>query len=303
MNETMHELSVPGVVQFRVRVDRDQLLLLFVAFNLAFLVIDVGVAHSVNAFRPIYEWIPIFAPWPGVVTSLWLAFRRQAGGLSRVAHFGAMVLNIVVGVMGTAFHLAAVLPAGRGWSWAWVCFGAPVLAPLSFAGVGLVGLWAAMREEPAESGVLSLPGVFRIRAPLSKTRHLLWFVGLGFAGAAATSFVDHGQYGYVWAEWIPVAAGLFATLVVMGRAVVRRPSDGDTVAYLWTMVLSIVVGAAGIAFHLSKDLADTGAMSLERMRALAPVFAPGLFADLGILGLLVMMSDEAAGGEAAAVTS
>jgi hypothetical protein len=292
MNTSMHELSLPGVAQVRLRLTRDQLLLLFVAFNLAFLVLDVYVAHSVNAFRPVYEWIPIITSWPGVLTSLWLAFRERPGTLSRLVHLAAMLLNVVVGVMGTAFHLRAVTPPGGGWAWAWICFGAPVLAPLSFAGVGLVGLWAVLREEPPGSGILSLPGVFRLRAPLSKTQHLLWFVALGFGGAAATSFVDHGQYGYTWAEWIPVATGLFATLVVIGRAVVPRPSDGDTVAYLWTMVLSIVVGVAGFAFHLSRDLADTGAMSLERMRALAPIFAPGLFVDLGILGLLVILSDE-----------
>src|SRR5262249_31295272 len=105
MNDTSHELSLPGVAHFHLQMTRDQLLLLFVGFNLAFLVLDVGVAHSVNAFRPVYEWIPIIAPWPGVLTALWMAARSRAGETARLVHLAAMLLNVLVGVMGTAFHL------------------------------------------------------------------------------------------------------------------------------------------------------------------------------------------------------
>jgi hypothetical protein len=54
------------------------------------------------------------------------------------------------------------------------------------------------------------------------------------------------------------------------------------------MIAAVLVGILGFGFHLSADLAGTGQISLERILAFAPVFAPLLFSDLGILGLLVV---------------
>lgn len=292
-----HDVSLLGVATARLRVGRDQLLLIFAAFNLAFLVVDVGIAHSINSFRPVYEWIPVLAAWPGVATCLALAVPQRPSDRLRLLHQAAMLLNIIVGVLGTVFHLRAVIPPAGGWAWAWIAFGAPVLAPLSFAGAALVGLVASWHETPGHPGLLNITSHLRVRAPLSRTQHLLCFVALGFAGAALMSFQDHGQYGYTFWEWIPIATGLFATLVVFGRAWNPRPHHPDELTYLWTMILAIVVGVAGIAFHLSKDLADSGAVSFERMRALAPIFAPALFSDLGILGLIVALRESPASSE------
>jgi hypothetical protein len=51
----------------------------------------------------------------------------------------------------------------------------------------------------------------------------------------------------------------------------------------------MLTGVVGFAFHLSRDIADSGALSLERMRSSAPIFAPLLFTDIAALGLLVML--------------
>jgi hypothetical protein len=61
------------------------------------------------------------------------------------------------------------------------------------------------------------------------------------------------------------------------------------------MIMAVIVGILGFAFHLSKDLADTGQISLERILVFAPVFAPLLFCDLGILGLLVVSRQDRSG--------
>jgi hypothetical protein len=61
------------------------------------------------------------------------------------------------------------------------------------------------------------------------------------------------------------------------------------------MVAAIVVGVLGFAFHLGKDLTETGQISLERILVFAPVFAPFLFCDLGILGLLVVSESAISG--------
>lgn len=284
---TAAEVRLFNVAQFRWRLNRDQLLLLFVTSNLLFLMLDVLVAHSANAFRPIYEWIPIFACWPGVATSFWLALVAKPSRVAQWLHAGSMLIVLMVGVLGFAFHLQAALAPIGPISWAWMIFSAPVLAPLSFSGVSLVGLVAMMREEPSGSGLLWFGDQIRFQAPMDKTRHLLWLLGLGLLGAAATSFIDHAQYGYTVFEWIPIIFGTFATIVVLGMATARQPSRADQVAFLWTMVFSMLVGGMGFAFHLSRDMADSGAMAFERLRDFAPIAAPMLFADLGMLGLMI----------------
>jgi len=51
----------------------------------------------------------------------------------------------------------------------------------------------------------------------------------------------------------------------------------------------------GMGLHLSADLSGTGSISLERMISFAPIFAPMLFADLAVLGLIAVLqpADEA----------
>lgn len=274
-----------------LRFDRRPLLLWFVAVNLAFLVGDVWIAHSANAFVPVYEWIPIVVAPPGIATALLLALMRRSGQTLLWLHAAAMLAGVAVGVSGTAFHLqAALAPAGV--SWPWIVFGAPVLAPLSFAGVSLVGLVAALREQPGGSGRLWFGERLQLAAPISQVRHLLWLVGLGFAGAAATSYIDHAQYDHTLYEWIPVVYGTFAACLTLAMALARRPARTDRVVYTWTMLAGLLVGLLGVAFHLSRDLADSGALSWQRMRDYAPVLAPLLFADLALLGLITTIRPE-----------
>lgn len=286
---THADITLFGTARFRWRLNRDQMLLLFVTVNLLFLMLDVLIAHSVNAFRPVYEWIPIFACWPGVITSFWLALVARPSRFVQWSHAAGMFIVLMVGVLGFAFHLQAALAPAGSVSWAWVIFSAPVLAPLSFSGVSLVGLVAMTREEPIGSGRLWVTDQVCLQAPINKTQHLLWLLGLGLLGAAATSFIDHAQYGYTLFEWIPIVFGTFATVIVLGMAITGRAGRGDEVVYLWTMLLSMVVGVMGFGFHLSRDLADTGAVTLERMRSFAPIAAPLLFCDLGLLGLLIAL--------------
>ena len=88
--------------------------------------------------------------------------------------------------------------------------------------------------------------------------------------------------------------GLFAMGVVMTLAFRKKWSGGDELTYFWTMIVGIAVGILGFAFHLSGDLADTGQVSLERILVFAPILAPLLYSDLGILGLIVVANPASA---------
>ena len=47
-------------IKSKFSLGRPQLLEVFVLFNLAFLALDVFIAHSLNAFRHWTEWIPFY---------------------------------------------------------------------------------------------------------------------------------------------------------------------------------------------------------------------------------------------------
>jgi hypothetical protein len=284
----MNELTVFHLARVKLPIEKNRLLLILVGVNFIFTGLDVVLAHAVNDFVPSYELIPIiFAPL-GALSSFLVALKPKPVKSIALIHITLMVLGIIVGVLGTAFHANQALnPLGQ-LTWIWVTFASPILAPLAFAGISLVGLYAVIEEVRDQPGVLEVPGLGIFRAPISRDRHFLWLVGLGFAASALTSIIDHGQYGYSLYKLIPIVFGLFSTSVVITLAVSRNWSRGDELTYFWTMIAAIVVGVLGFAFHLSGDLADNGQLSIERILVFAPVLAPLLYSDLGILGLIVV---------------
>lgn len=287
----MTEISVFHLARVKLPIEKNRLLLLLVGVNFLFTGVDVALAHAVNGFHPSYELIPIlFAPL-GAASSFVAALWPKPGRVVALTHMALMLLGVGVGVLGTAFHANEALnPLGR-LTWIWLTFASPIVAPLAFGGISLVGLYAVVTEVEGRPGLLEVPGLGTFQAPMSRDRHFLWLVGLGFAASALTSIIDHGQYGYSVYKLIPIAYGLFATTVVLTLAIRRTWSRGDEVTYVWTMAAAFVVGTLGFAFHLSGDLAETGRISLERILVFAPVLAPLLFCDLGLLGLIVVATE------------
>ncbi len=284
----MSDVNIFHLANLKLPMEKNRLLLLFVGINLMFTGIDVALAHSINDFIPVYEWIPVFYFPFGAITCLIVAFQSKPKTWAVVTHIFLMSIGIIVGILGTSFHANAVLnPAGY-LTWSWVVFGSPILAPLAFAGISLLGLYGVTEEVASEPGMLSIPGLGVFKAPISRDRHFLWLVGLGFAASTITSIIDHAQYGYTFYKLIAIIFGLFASSVVISLAVSKNWSKGDETVYFWTMITSVVVGLLGFGFHLSADLAGTGNLSLERILAFAPVLAPLLFSDLGLLGLLIV---------------
>lgn len=292
----MDRISVFRLASIRLPMEKNRFLLLFAGVNFLFTGLDVALAHSIDDFIPVYELIPVYIAPLCAASCLLLSTRIAPKGWIAIMHLGLMGIGMMTGLLGTAFHANAVLnPAGY-LTWAWVVFGSPILAPLSFCGISLIGLYATTREVEGSPGVLEVPGLGTFKAPISRQRHFLWCVGLGFAGSALTSLIDHAQYGYTFYKLIAIVFGLFATAVVLTLAVSRTWTRGDELVYFWTMISAVGVGVLGFGFHLSADLAGTGQVSLERILAFAPVFAPLLFSDLGVLGLLVVADPE--GGDA-----
>jgi hypothetical protein len=250
------------------------------------------LAHSINSYIPVYEWIPIIYFPLGSISCILIALKTKPKKWQALIHIMLMITGVSVGIIGTAFHANAVLnPAGY-LTWSWVVFGSPILAPLAFSGISLLGLYAATEEVENQPGVLNVPGFGTFKAPISRDRHFLWLVGLGFGASAVTSIIDHAQYGYTFYKMIAIIFGLFATSVVLYISVAKDWTKGDGLVYFWTMISAVIVGVLGFGFHLSADLAGTGVISMERILAFAPVLAPLLYSDLGMLGLLVVAQQK-----------
>lgn len=279
----------------RLPLSRDQLMLLMAAVNEIFLGVDIYLAHSSSGTIAPREWIPIiFGPLAGVSLLLagLIAIRRRP--LATVIATAIFAASFVVGVLGTYFHLQrGVLPTGpigQRVSIDLLVWAPPILGPLMFSLVAVMGVSAVWIEKPVDSGVLMLLRGRRIRLPYSKTRAYFFIVGMGVLATTISSVLDHARTGFEnpWL-WIPTALGVFGTVVAVTLGALDTPRRPDLIIYTATMLLMILVGSVGALLHVDADLTSGGVFLPERFLRGAPVMAPLLFANMGLLGLIVLL--------------
>lgn len=239
---------------------------IFALSNIAFLGVDIGLAHMANDFQRPVEWAPIV--FSAIATVLLLpgalgVRAALASALELVAGWGA----VAVGITGMLLHLQSGFFAKQ--TLHDLVYSAPFVAPISYVGVGLLVL--LLRSKDA-------------REPTFGSWVVVLALG-GFVGNFALSLLDHAQNGFFHVtEWIPVASaaiaiGFLITTLAMPAAMPQR-------ACLAVMGAQVLVGLAGFALHVSADLHSSAAAGLDRFVFGAPAFAPMLFADLAILAAI-----------------
>ena len=129
----------------RLPLSRDQLMLLMMAVNEIFLGIDTLTAHRISGTIRPGEWIPIiFGPVAGLLLLLAGLVARRQRPLATVLATVTLAASIMVGLLGAFFHLQrTVLPnalPGERISVNLLVWAPPLLAPLTFCLVGLLGL-------------------------------------------------------------------------------------------------------------------------------------------------------------------
>ena len=294
-------LAVPAAGVRRLPLSRDQLMLLMAAANEFFLAFDILLAHSISGTLTTYERIPIvFGSVAAVLLLLAGAIairRREAASVMATLVFAA---SIVVGLLGAYFHwIRAILPAavpGEQVSIPLLVWAPPILAPLTFALVGVLGISAAWIEDPPESGRLTLVRGMRVALPYSKTRAYLFLVGLGCLATVISSVLDHARTAFAdpWL-WLPTIVGVFSVAVALGLGMMSQPRRNDVITYGATMVALIVLGLLGAWFHIQANLTAYGTFVGERFLRGAPALAPLLFANMGTIGLIALLSPEEKG--------
>jgi len=279
----------------RLPVDRDQAMLLLTAFMLVMLGVDTYLAHSISGTIRTGEWIPIlFGPAAGALLGLagLVALRKRMA--ANIAATVVFLASVAVGVLGSYYHLVRAVvsaaPAGQQLTAAILLYAPPILGPLTFALVAVLGLSAAWQEEEVDSGRLRLFGGLRLKMPLSKTRAYFLLVALFNLATLISSVIDHARTNFEnpWL-WLPTIAGAFATLVSLFIALAEKPGRGDLAVFVAAMLLMMAVGAVGAVLHVLTNRTGQGAVIIERMIRGAPVLAPLLFANMGLLGLIVLL--------------
>ena len=132
-----------------------------------------------------------------------------------------------------------------------------------------------------------------MQLPYSKTRAYLFLVGLGILATLISSVLDHARTDFTnpWL-WAPTAVGVFATVVAVALGATRQPVRADFFIYAIAMLLMILVGFTGSALHIAENLTSEGAIVGERFLRGAPFLAPLLFADIGDIGLIVLLDPK-----------
>jgi hypothetical protein len=74
--------------------------------------------------------------------------------------------------------------------------------------------------------------------------------------------------------------------------VLDYPRRSDLIIYVAAMVLLILVGLLGVLLHIQRNLAAENAIVVERFVRGAPFLAPMLFADMGALGLVILLDPK-----------
>jgi len=287
--------AFPFVRRFRLPINRDQVILLMTALNEILLGVDTYMAHSIGGTIRSGEWVPIiFGPIAGVLLLMAGLIAMRKRQLANIIASLAMLASIAVGILGSYYHLhRAILvnaPAGQQFTALVMVYAPPLLGPLTFALVGILGISAAWEEDPTDSGRLRLFGNLRVQMPLSKTRAYFLLTALFILATLLSSVLDHARTNFAnpWL-WLPTAVGAFATFVTLALGAYSRLERGDLWTFIAGMGLMILVGLVGAVLHVERDLTGQGQLLLERAIHGAPLMAPLLYANMGALGLMLLL--------------
>jgi len=238
---------------------------LFVTANLAILAADIYIAHSVNHFQKVAEYIPLYfsvgAPLVlGCVIALRLVWSLQAPW--RDVGYLIGWLSVLVGLGGVLYHLESRFFLDRTLNS--LTYAAPFAAPLAYTGLGFLLL---MNRMVASRSV-------------EWARWVTLLALGGFFGNFVLSLTDHASNGFfARTEWIPVISSAFATgflIVPVVVSVTRRFLD----VCLLVMCGQAFVGALGFWFHMQANMIEPGHSIFDKLVNGAPPMAPLLFPNL-----------------------
>ena len=246
---------------------------LFVLVNLAFLTLDIYLAHSTNDFHRRTEYIPLYysavAP---VLLFIGLVARERFGYVAVWRDLGYLVgwLGVLIGLTGVVLHLDSRFFYDN--TLKSLTYAAPFAAPLAYTGIGLLLIVNRMVDSR------NIEWAYWI---------LLLALG-GFVGNFVFSLTDHAVNGFFRAiEWLPVISSAFAISFLLVPFLVRIERRFLLLAAVILMIQA-VVGVLGFLLHILADLEGPSSRMIENIVHGAPPFAPLLFPNLVLLSLIAL---------------
>ncbi len=239
--------------------------------NLAFLALDIFIAHSENGFLRRAEYFPLYFSLAApalLLAALWAREISERPGWWRGIGFAVGLVSIGLGLGGVIYHLDSQFFYER--TLRSLTYAAPFAAPLAYTGIGMLLLLNRIETAPSEQWA----------------RWIVFLALGGFFGNFVLSLSDHAENGFFhWTEWIPVASAGFA--VAFLAVFFFRPVTGPYLrACVVVLLLQACVGLAGFLFHTEADLHGPSRSLFQNIVDGAPPFAPLLFPNLTVLGLI-----------------
>jgi len=241
------------------------------------LLADAAAGHLARGFDRPAQYVPFAV---GVPFALIAVAAAVAGGPGWAAAGLRLTgwLMAAAGLIGTGFHHwhgMARKPGGYRWALHHAMYGAPPLAPLGLALVGVIGM-AASAGIAGETHALGIA-----LRPL-----LLLTVAMGLAGALLQAAVLHLRGAFNNAlMYLPFTAPLLAAALAACATLAPAPLLlAVTAALFW---LTALVGFIGLGMHLRGFDRQRGGLFLPFLNWLSgpPAMAPSLFVALAFLGL------------------
>jgi hypothetical protein len=256
----------------------------FLVANLAFLAVDIFLAHAANEFAHRAEWIPI---WFSLAATVLLLIAMSMGGARpslageqgegrgrrpwRLSRWFGLAVGwgaIVVGIAGLLWHLDGEFFQQQ--TLKNLVYTAPFAAPLAYTGLGLLLLLDRMVDSRTQEW----------------SSWVLLLAAGGFVGNFVLSLADHAENGFFYpTEWIGVVAAAVAVGFLVASVIIFE-SRSLLAMNVGLMAIQVIVGVLGFVLHGLGNLYAPGRSLWDRFLFGAPVFAPLLFADLALLAAL-----------------
>ncbi|HEY1503404.1 MAG TPA: hypothetical protein VGF92_03840 [Stellaceae bacterium] len=235
---------------------------------------DSGVEHYRGSFHNKSMYLPL-----GAAAMTFLASVRDIvapAAANRGERNAVDAMAVVIGLMGTGFHLYNIAKRPGGFSWLNFFYAAPLGAPASLSLAGLLRRMAMLiRGRALIAGML--PG-----------KALALLVSLGLLGTSAEAALLHFRGAYHNpAMVIPVTAPPIAAGLLLGAS--ADPGRSHPFAR-WALRLVAGVGLLGSAFHaygISRNMGGWRNWSQNILNG-PPLPAPPAFTALAIAGLAAL---------------
>ena len=243
----------------------------FALVNLAFLTLDIYLAHSFNEFRKWQEYVPLyFSSLAPLILGIGLTLRSRYPAVWKDLGYFIGWGAIVMGLTGVVLHLDSLFFYER--TLKSLTYSAPFIAPLAYTGIGFLLVMNRMVDSQSREWA----------------EWTLFFALGGFAGNFGLTLTDHAGNGFFDAtEWV----GVWASAIAVGFLVMPfmlGVSRGFLLLCAAILVAEAGVGIWGFVLHAIANLHGPSTQALKNFIFGAAPFAPLLFPNLVLLGMIAL---------------